>query len=95
MTYPIPQFGVGQPIQILTRRVRRFKAFIEINFTVAGTVTFNAKLDPLSVPQGYTVAVPVAGLYRAPEWENQQPLYIIASVGGLTVSVIDQSYADR
>ena len=95
MTYIIPQFGVNPCIQILTRRIRRTKAYVEVNFTVAGSVIFNSKIDSLSVPQGYTVAVPVAGLYRLPDWESQQPLYVIATVAGLTCSVIDQSYADR
>jgi len=95
MTWNIPQSGVGQPIQILTRRLRRSEAKIEVNFTVAGIVTFNSNLDHLSAGQGYVVNVPVPGLYRFPDWESQQPLYCIASVAGLTVSVIDESFAER
>jgi hypothetical protein len=95
MTWSIPQSGVGLPIQILTRRLRRYIAKIEINFTVAGIVTFNSNLDHLSAGQGYIVNVPVAGLYRFPDWESQQPLYCVASVAGLTVAVLDESYAER
>jgi len=92
MTYSIP---TTQPIQILTRRIRRNEAKIEINFTAAGTVTFNSNPDHLSTGQGYVVSVPVAGLYRFPDWESQQPLYCIASVAGFTALVIDESYAER
>lgn len=95
MTYAIPQFGVGTPLQVLTRRLRRHKAYVEVNFNVAGSVIFNSKIDQLSAQSGYTVAVPVAGLYRLPDWEAQQPLYCIATVAGLTISVIDMSYAER
>ena len=95
MTWVIPQSGVGVPIQILTRRVRRQQAKVEVNFIVAGIVTFNSNLDHLSAGQGYVVNVPVAGLYRFPDWESQQPLYCIASVSGLSVAVIDESYAER
>jgi hypothetical protein len=95
MTYAIPQFGVGLPIQVLTRRIRRHKAYVEVNFVIAGSVIFNSKLDSLSIPAGYTVNVPVAGLYRLPDWETQQPLYCVATVAGLSVSVIDMSYGER
>jgi hypothetical protein len=95
MTYAIPQFGVGTPLQVLTRRLRRHKAYVEVNFTLAGSVIFNSKIDQLSSQSGYTVAVPVAGLYRLPDWESQQPLYVIATVAGLSVSVIDFSYSER
>jgi hypothetical protein len=95
MTYSIPQFGVGTPLQILTRRIRRHKAYVEVTFTVPGSVTFNSRQDPLSSNNGYIVSVPVAGLYRFPDWESQQPLFCIASVSGLVVAVIDMSYAER
>jgi hypothetical protein len=95
MTYTIPQSGVGTPLQILTRRLRRSKAYVEVNFIVPGTVVFSSKIDALSGLNGYTVAVPIAGLYRLPDWETQQPLYCIATVANLTVSVIDMSFAER
>ena len=95
MSYTLTQFGVGQPVQLLTRRIRREKAYVEVNFNIPGTVTFNNNLAPLSIPQGYVITVPVAGLYRLPDWETQQPLYCIASVAGLTASVIDMSYGER
>lgn len=91
MTYSIP---TNQPLQILTRRYRREQAKIEVNFTAAGTVTFNNNPDHLTTGQGYVVTVPVAGLYRFPDWESQQPLYCVASVAGFTVMVLDESYAE-
>jgi hypothetical protein len=95
LTWAIPMFGVNQPIQVLPRRIRRHKSYVEVSFTVPGTVYFNSKLDPLSIPNGYAVTFAAAGLYRFPDWETQQPLYIIATVAGLSASVVDMSYGDR
>lgn len=93
-TYTIPQTGTALPVQILQRRLRREKAYIEVNFSVSGSVWFASTSNPLTNPNpsGYLVNVPVAGLYRLGDWENQQPLYCIASVAGLSVSVIDQAF---
>lgn len=95
MTWQIPLQGTQLSIPILQRRVRRHKAYVEVNFTVAGTVIFNSNQDHCNTGQGYNVTVPVTGLYRLPDWESQQPLYVIATVAGLTASVIDQSYGSR
>jgi hypothetical protein len=95
MTWPLPVQGTNPPIQILSRRTRRHKGKIEINFTVPGTVILNSRLDALSNGQGYVVAVPVAGLYSFHDWESQQPLYAVASVAGITAMVLDESYAER
>ena len=93
LTFNIPQIG-SLPEQILQRRIRRKKAYVEVNFSVAGNVYFANNQQVLTNPTvgGYLVSVPVAGLYRLPDWESQQPLYVIASVAGLTASVIDQAY---
>lgn len=94
LTYTIPQQGTALPIQILQRALRREKAYIEVNFSVAGSVWFANTPNPLTNPNpsGYLVNVPVTGLYRLGDWESQQPLYCIASVAGLSVSVIDQAF---
>lgn len=95
MTWAIPVLGTNPCIPILQRRVRRHKAYVEVNFTAPGTVYFNSNQDHCNQGQGYAVTVPVTGLYRLGDWETQQPLYIIASVSGLVCSVIDMSYGSR
>jgi hypothetical protein len=95
MTWPIPVAGTNLSIQILTRRVRRFKAKLDINFTVAGSIILNSNQDHCNQLQGYVITVPVTGLYTFRDWESAQPLYIIATVAGLTVSVLDESYGIR
>lgn len=94
MTWLIPQAGIAQPVQILTRRVRRHKAkLILIQLTGATSVIFNAVIDRVqgTAPQGFTMlAVGVM-----PDWESQQPLYAIAIGGTAQVSVWDESYQER
>jgi hypothetical protein len=94
MTWSVPQSGIGQPVQILTRRIRRYKAKILVAALGGATsVMFNSNLDRLSlgVMQGFTVII--VGLI--PDWESQQPLYAVAIGGGpATISVIDESYAE-
>lgn len=95
MTWNIPQAGVGQPVQILQRRVRREKAkLILVNLGTATGVMVNNTLAPLqgAAPQGATILA----LTYLIEWESQQPCYAIAIGGGpVTISVIDEAYADR
>jgi hypothetical protein len=95
MTWPIPQTTTGTPVLILNRRLRRHKA--KLNITALGgatSVVFNSVIDRLqgATPQGYTISV--VGVL--PDWESQQPLYAIAVGGGpASISVIDESYAER
>jgi hypothetical protein len=94
MTWTIPQAGTGQPIQILTRRLRRFKAkLIVITLSGATSVVFNSVIDRVqgAAPQGFTVTA----VGFLPDWESQQPLYAIAIGGTATISILDESYADR
>jgi hypothetical protein len=95
MTWTIPVQGTGLPVQLLTRRIRRHKAKIGINFTVAGTVILNSNLDHLSTGQGYVIVVPSAGWFQFSDWESQQPLYAIATVAGITASVVDETHSSR
>ena len=95
MTWALPVQGVGQPLLILNRRIRRSKGKIQINFPAAGTVILSSNLAQIANNQGYIVTVPVAGLYTFHDWENQQPLYAIASIAGVTALVLDESYAER
>jgi len=90
MTWAVPQVGVGQPVQILQRQPTRFKAKLVV--TNAGTsLIFNNRLDPLqgATPQGFTINA-VGSL---PDWESQQPLYVIGTGTGGSVSVWDEIYA--
>lgn len=94
MTWLIPQAGVGQPVQILTRRLRRHKAkLILVSLTGATQVIFNAVIDRVQgiTPQGFTMIA--AG--PMPDWESQQPLYAIAIGGTALISLWDESYAER
>lgn len=93
MTWNIPQSGVGQPVQVLQRRVRRSKARLTL-VSVAGAtaIVINSKLDPLaSIQQGATYAT----VGNLPTWESQQPLYVIAIGGTAILSVIDEAYGER
>lgn len=94
MTWVIPAAGVGQPVQILTRRLRRHKAkLLLVSLTGATSVVFNAVIDRVQgiTPQGFTMIA--AG--PMPEWESQQPLYAIAVGGTALVSLWDESYSER
>jgi hypothetical protein len=91
MSYTVPQFGVGLPVQLLTRRIRRFKGKLLVTaLTGATSVIFNSNQDHLSIPQGYTL---IAASFM-PDWESQQPLYAIAIGGTANISVWDFSYAE-
>jgi hypothetical protein len=97
MTWSVPQAGVGtnQPVQLLTRRIRRSQAKLFITALGGATsVVLNSKLDPLQglTPQGAVFLT----IGRLPDWENQQPLWAIALGGGpVTIAVFDDSYAER
>jgi hypothetical protein len=97
MTWNIPQVGVGQPVQILQRRIHRFKAKVTISGNTGATaVVFSPKLDTVqgANPQGATYAPPAAGLNQfLPDWESQKPLYVIAIGGSATVTVQDEAYS--
>lgn len=95
MTWVVPVQGVGQPLQIAQRRVKRSECKIQFNFTQPGTIIVNSKLEGVANGQGYVFTTPVAGLFTMPDWESQQPIYAIASVTGITALVLDESYGDR
>lgn len=96
MTWPIPQSTVGTPVQILQRRLRRYKAKITIVSVnpVTTTVLFNSKLDPLqgSNPQGATYSPGTIVDSFLPDWETEQPCYCIAVGGTAVVTVQDEAY---
>lgn len=69
---------------------------IVMTFNGQGTAVFHNQSSPLAAP----TLLPGVGIQinSAPflfEWESQQPLYGVALGGNITVSVIDESYADR
>jgi hypothetical protein len=99
MTWAIPQSGVGQPVQILQRTLRRFKAKITITGTTGGPgtlVVFSNVIDRLqgASPQGcaYSPAAVNAADFTIPDWESQQPCYCIAVGGTATVAVQDERF---
>ena len=95
MTWPIGQVGVASPTQILQRRLHRFKTQFLLNMPGAGVVTFNTKQEPLMNPnpQGFSfTAAAIVANQALPPFESAQPLYVIASIAGCTVAVLDQSY---
>jgi hypothetical protein len=91
-TWTIPVAGTGQPVQILTRTERRFKAKLFITALGGATaVVFNPVIDRVqgASPQGASYLA-VGSL---PDWESVQPLYAIAVGGtGATVAVQDERY---
>jgi hypothetical protein len=95
MTWQIPQAGIGQPVQILQRRICREKAKIFlVNLNGATAIALSNVLAPIqgNNPQG----AQTLALTFVIEWESQQPCYAIALGGGpAVVSVIDETYAER
>src|SRR5215472_3788435 len=92
MTWSIPQNTTGQPVQILQRTIKRFKAKITITALGGATsVVFSQTLPNIqAIP-------PVGCAYTAvgtlPDWESQQPLYVTAVGGGpASVAVQDERY---
>jgi hypothetical protein len=94
MTWTLPVIGAGSPVQILQRRMQRYKAKFLLNFPGAGTVYINTKFEPVSnpSPQGFNVTLAAAGNMVIPEYESMQPVYAIASITGITLAVLDESY---
>jgi hypothetical protein len=94
MTWPIQQIGVGQPTQILQRRYTRYKTKFLALFPGAGTLFLNTKFEPVSnpSPQGFTVTAAAAGLVPIPEYEAMQGMWAIATIPGVLLSVMDESY---
>jgi len=94
MTWQIAQTGQGVPTQILPRQERRFKAKFLVNFTAAGTLYLNNRQGPLGnpTPQGSELVAAVVGNFTLPDYDAMQPMYAIASVAGVTVSVWDEAF---
>ena len=94
MTWAVPQVGVGQPAQILQRRYHRYKAKFLCIFPGAGTLYLNTKFEPVSnpSPQGFAVTATAAGIVPIPEYEAMQGMWVIASIPGIALSVLDESY---
>ena len=92
MIWPVPQ-SPGY-VQVATRCRTRYKLKWWINFPGAGTVTINTKIDPLTNPgpQGAQIAATAAGVVPLPEYDAQQPVYVTASITGVTISTIDERY---
>ena len=98
MTWTVPQYGPAGviPVQLLTRRYKRYKAKFIVNFPAAGSLVVSTKIDNLASanPQGFTLALAAAGLYPLPEYDAMQPLYAVGSIAGIIVSVLDESYGE-
>jgi hypothetical protein len=94
MTWTIPQAGIGTPVQIFQRRIRRHKGkMILTTITGATGIVINSKIDPLqgASPQGATLVT----IGNLPDWESQQPLYAIAIGGTAVIACWDEAYAER
>lgn len=98
MTWSIPVFGATGviPVQLLQRRYKRYKAKFVVNFTAAGFIVVNTKMEPLTLtsPQGFNVVATAAGNTPLPEYDAMQPMWAVASVAGVTISVWDESYGE-
>ena len=95
MTWTLPVIGQNVPVMILQKRYKRYKAKFLLNFPAAGSAYINTKFEPLTLatPQGFTVTVSGIFLNMAlPEYDAMTPMYAIASIAGVTISVIDEAY---
>lgn len=95
MTWTLPVVGINSPIMILQKRLKRYKAKFLLNFPGAGSAYTNTKFEPLTLatPQGFTISA--AGILQnipLPEYEAMTPLWAIASIPGVTLSVVDEAY---
>jgi hypothetical protein len=98
MTWTVQQIGTasGQQLQVIPRRYRRYKAKFLVTFPGAATLYVNTQPGPLTnpTPQGFQYTVQTAGTVPLPEYDSMQPLYMIGSVAGITVSIWDESYGE-
>lgn len=99
ITYTLQQTGLTGlgPTQILQRRYKRFKAKFYLNFPGAGTVTINSKSEQLTSsptnPIGFNItSAAAANNVAIPDYDGMPALYAIASIAGVTISVMDESY---
>jgi len=95
MTWQLPVIGQNVPVQVLQKRIKRYRARFLLNFPGAGSVYINSKFEPLSGanPQGFTVTVSGATQnFPLPEMAAMTPLYAIASIAGVFLSVQDEAY---
>lgn len=74
MTWTIPAAGVGQPVQILQRRTKRYKAKVSI-------VSLPAILTTITAP-----AVPATGV--AQQNLNASPVQVVISPNGATITAV-------
>lgn len=96
---PIPVIGAAAPVQILQRRYHRLKAYLIVVAVSANSVLYLAtKQDSVSspnppptvfnIPLTTTMSLP----YTLPVYEAQQPVYAAASVAGIVMSWMDETY---
>lgn len=93
-TWSVPAIGAGTPIQVLQRQYHRYKAKFMVTFPGAGTLYFNTKYEPLSnpSPSGFSVTVAAAITMPLQEYDAMQPVWFIASIPGIQLSVMDELY---
>jgi len=94
MTWTVPVVNINTPLLIIPRKESRFKTQFIVNFPAAGILYLNTKSDPLTnpTPQGFNLIETVAGNYSLPPYEAMQPMYAIATIPGITISMWDQSF---
>jgi hypothetical protein len=96
MTFPIGQTGVSPATQICTHRYHRYKAKFIVNFPGAGTLYIARVPDYLNTgATGNAFALTVAAAITGnllPDYDGEQPVYAIASIAGVSISVMDESY---
>lgn len=92
MTWPVPHAAPAQ--MVVPRNKFRYKAKLTAIFPGAGSIYTNHYPDPLSNvnPQGATFTVLAAGSIELPDYDAEQPLYVIASIAGVALTVWDETY---
>lgn len=94
MTWPIPVVGSDIPVRVLPSRETRYKAKFIVNFTAAATLYMHNQQGPLGnpTPTGSQFIATAAGTFDLPDYDAMQPMYMIASASGVTVSIWDESF---
>lgn len=99
LSYVVPLFGqTPRPLQLLPHKYHRYKAKFLWTATAASVVFISRTEDALmgnalgNIFQMTIGAATVNSIPILPDYDGQQPLYCVCTVGGVIVSVMDESY---
>jgi len=90
--------GTLQPLQVCPHRYRRYKAKFLFTATGAVTIYVDKVIDRLmsnALGATFQIVIPAAltqSTQLMPEYDGEQPLYMVANAPGASVSVMDEGY---